>query len=56
MRINLLELVKTIDKHNLQTELNQLNNKYKLSLTLELWDNFLTEMTPVNNGQIAMFA
>jgi len=56
MRIDLLELAKTIDKQNLQTELNQLNDKYKLRLTLELWDNFINEMTPVNNGQIVMFA
>ena len=56
MRINLLELAKTIDKQNLQTELNFLNQKYNLCLTLELWSNFLYEMTPVNNGQIAMFA
>jgi hypothetical protein len=56
MRIDLLELAKTIDKQNLETELNQLNDKYKLSLTLNLWDSFLNEMTPVNNGQIAMFA
>jgi hypothetical protein len=56
MRIDLLELAKTIYKQNLETELNELNDKYNLSLTLELWDNFLYEMTPVNNGQIAMFA
>ena len=56
MRIDLLELAKTIDKQNLQTELNQLNEKYKLCLTLELWCSFLNEMMPVNNGQIAMFA
>jgi hypothetical protein len=55
MRIDLLELAKNIDKQNLESELNQLNEKYKLCLTLELWDNFLNEMTPVNNGQIAMF-
>ena len=56
MRIDLFELAKTIDKQNLQKELNLLNEKYNLSLTLELWDNFLDEMTPVINGQIAMFA
>ena len=55
MRIDLLELAKTIDKQNIQTELNQLNDKYKLCLTLALWDNFLNEMIPVNNGQIAVF-
>lgn len=56
MRIDLLELAKTIDKQNLETELNQLNDKYKFSLTLNLWDNFLKEITPVTNGQIAMFS
>jgi len=55
MRIDLLEIAKTIDKQNLQIELNQLNEKYKLNLTLNLWDNFLIEMTPVDNGQITMF-
>ena len=56
MRIDLLELAKTIEKQNLLADLNQLNDKYKLCLTLELWDSFLNEMTPVNNRQIAMFA
>ena len=56
MRIDLLELAKQIDKTDLQTELDTLNKKYKLSLTLDLWDSFINEMTPVNNGQMAMFA
>ncbi|MEX8547759.1 MAG: hypothetical protein V5804_09165 [Mucilaginibacter sp.] len=56
MRIDFFELTKTINKQNLQTELNQLNDKYKLNLTLNLWDNFLTEMFPIDNKQIAMFA
>ncbi|TAF96120.1 MAG: hypothetical protein EAZ32_10550 [Cytophagia bacterium] len=55
MRIDLLELAKTINKQNLETELSQLNDKYKLNLTLNLWGNFLNEMAPANNGQIAMF-
>lgn len=56
MRIDLLELAKQIDKADLQTELETLNEKYKFNLTLDLWDSFINEMTPVNNGQIAMFA
>jgi hypothetical protein len=56
MRIDLLELAKHIDKANLQTELETLNEKYKFNLTLDLWDSFISEMTPVNNGQMAMFA
>lgn len=56
MRIDLLELAKHINKADLQRELEMLNEKYKLNLTLNLWDSFINAMTPVNNGQIAMFA
>jgi predicted 3-demethylubiquinone-9 3-methyltransferase (glyoxalase superfamily) len=55
MRIDLLQLAKNSDKQNLKTELNKLNEMYKFSLTLDLWDSFLNEMTPVNNGQMEMF-
>jgi len=56
MRIDLLELAKQIDKTDLQTELETLNEKYKLNLTLNLWDSFINEMKPLNNGQISLFA
>ncbi len=56
MRINLLELAKNTNKTYLQTELEILNEKYTLNLTLNWWDRFINEMTPINNGQIAMFA
>lgn len=56
MRIDLLELAKNISKTKLQTELEMLNEKYKLNLTLNLWDSFINAMTPINNAQIAMFA
>ncbi len=56
MRIDLLELAKTIGKQDLKTQLIQLNAKYNLCLTLDLWDTYLNEMTPINNGQIEMFA
>lgn len=55
MRIDLLELAKNIKRADLQTELEILNEKYKLNLTLNLWDSFIKEMTTVNNIQIAMF-
>lgn len=55
MRIDLLELARQIDKADLQTELEILNEKYQFNLTLDLWDSFISEMTPVNNGQMAMF-
>ena len=56
MRIDLLELGNSIDKKILQTELNLLNNKYNLCLTLELWDSFINEMKPIISGQIAFFS
>lgn len=55
MRIDLAELAKRIDKSVLQSELETLNEKYNLDLTLNLWDDFIDEMTPVNNGQMTMF-
>lgn len=55
MRIDLLELAKQIDKTDLKTELDTLNEKYKFNLTPDLWGNFINEMTPVNNGQMALF-
>jgi hypothetical protein len=56
MRIDLLELAKQIDKADLQTELETLNVKHNFNLTLDLWDSFINEMTPVNNERMAMFA
>lgn len=56
MRIDLLALAKNIKRVNLQTELKLLNEKYNLNLTLNLWNSFIKEMMPVNNGQITMFA
>ena len=56
MRINLLELAKQINKAQLQTQLEELNEKYQLNLVMNLWDSFINEMTPVKNGQIEMFA
>jgi hypothetical protein len=55
MRIDLLELAKNINKTDLQTELEMLNVKYKLNLTLDLWGSFINEMTPVKEGQMSLF-
>ncbi|MES2731833.1 MAG: hypothetical protein V4714_08795 [Bacteroidota bacterium] len=56
MRIDLLALAKLINKSELQTALDRLNEKYKLHLTLSGWSSFISEMTPVSNRQIAMFS
>lgn len=55
MRINILELANNFNKEDLQTELEMLNEKYKLNLTLNLWENFINEMTSVFNGQLTLF-
>lgn len=56
MRIDLLELAKQIEKADLHKELEMLNEKYKFNLTLDLWDSFINEMTPINNKQLEIFA
>jgi hypothetical protein len=56
MRIDLLELAININKTDLQTELEMLNVKYKFNLSLDLWDSFINEMTPVNEGQMSLFS
>ena len=56
MRINLLELGKKIDFEELNFELNKLNEKYSLNLSLNLWEEFLAKMKPINSGQLEMFA
>ena len=55
MRIDLLQLAKNSNKKDLETEMYRLNEMYKFSLTLDLWDSFLNGMTSVNNGQMEMF-
>ena len=56
MRIDLLELAQSINRAGLQAELDILNKKYNLNLTLNLWKSFIKEMEPVNNGQMEIFA
>ena len=56
MRIDLLELAKRMDETYLTTELNRLNTLYEFNWELCLWDDFMNEMTPLNNRQIELFA
>lgn len=55
MRIDLLWLSKNIDMLILKNELARLNELYKFDLTLNLWPDFLKEMTPIQNEQLVMF-
>jgi len=54
MRIDLFELANQIDIADLQAELEKLNGKYKLNVTLDLWGSYINEMMPINNGQLLM--
>ncbi|MFT4060725.1 MAG: hypothetical protein QM642_00040 [Edaphocola sp.] len=56
MRIDLLELAQTIDKSELQNELNYINNTYNFNMTLDFWGDFINEMTPIKSRQVEMFA
>lgn len=56
MRIDLLELAKNVDKVYLELELKRLNEMYSFNLTLSLWENFVTKMSPISSGQLAMFS
>ncbi len=56
MRIDLLKLATTTDKKYLETKIQKLNEMYCFNLTLSLWDSFIDEMKPVNDGQIELFA
>jgi hypothetical protein len=55
MRIDILEVAKSTNERILKMELNKLNEMFNLNLTLNLWDDFINEMTPVSNGQMAIF-
>lgn len=56
MRIDLLELAQTLDKSELQNELNYINSTYNFNLTLNLWCDFINEMKPIGSGQTQLFA
>lgn len=55
MRIDLLELAQTIDKSELQRELNYINETYNFNLTLDFWCDFINEITPIESGQMELF-
>lgn len=56
MRIDILELAQTIDKSALQRELISINKTYNFNLTLDLWHDFINEMTPMESEQMELFA
>lgn len=55
MRINLLAISKRFTKDWLERELMKINEIYGFELTLNRWNIFIDDMTPVHNGQIELF-
>ncbi len=56
MRIDIFNLAKNSNQKELQSELEKLNEKYSLELTLNQWDNFIIKLKPVDNRQMELFA
>ena len=55
MRIDLLELAERIEKSDLLTTLNEINETYNFNMTLDLWEDFIDEMKPIKTGQMQLF-
>ena len=54
MRIDILELAQNIDTLELTKQLEHINETYSFNLTLDFWDDFINEMTPIK--QVELFA
>ena len=55
MRIDLLKLAQTIEKNELQKELNYINKAYNFNLTLDFWCDFINEMISIESRQLELF-
>ena len=55
MRIDLLALSKHFNNQTLNRDLDDLNKMYQFDITLNHWDNFIKEILPVRESQMAMF-
>ncbi len=55
MRIDLYALSKLFHISKLQIELEKLNEKYDLNLTLDLWADYINVISPLDTGQLVMF-
>lgn len=55
MRIDIHNLAKNTVQEELQADLDQLNSKYRLDLSLNKWNNFISTLKPVDSTQIELF-
>jgi hypothetical protein len=55
IRIDLYKLALNSSKQYIEEQLVYMNDKYSLNLDLELWDNFIEELTPIKEKQMTLF-
>ncbi len=55
MRINLLKLSQIIPVNDIEEQLNVINKKYELNVSLSEWDNFIIELNPRKKEQLSIF-
>ncbi|HQB22574.1 MAG TPA: SAM-dependent methyltransferase [Bacteroidales bacterium] len=55
MRLDLLNIAKTISQKEIEEQINFLNNKYDLSIILSHWNSFINTITPKKVKQLTIF-
>lgn len=55
MRIDLFKILEHTDYEQIKDEINNLNTKYGLNLSLNLWNDFISEFTPKQKLQMKLF-
>ncbi|MBP8994291.1 MAG: hypothetical protein QM212_05485 [Bacteroidota bacterium] len=55
MRLDLLNITKTISQKEIEEQINFLNNKYDLSINLSHWNSFINTITPQKAKQLTIF-
>ncbi|OQC46421.1 MAG: hypothetical protein BWX59_00456 [Bacteroidetes bacterium ADurb.Bin028] len=55
MRLDLLNITKTISQKEIEEQINFLNNKYDLSINLSHWNSFINTITPQKAKKLTIF-
>lgn len=56
MRIDLIQLAKQAKTKVLQAKLEKINTEHNFNVSLDNWDKFIEELTPVSRGQFSLFS